>query len=263
MPQTSPEPATRRLLNVPALASAHFSRNLIVRAVCELRFPTLFEFDDVTPPRAFANALRKEYPNYETLMLQPGDVGVMPVRAHAFRSKKQKWTATIRAAAVTLETDHYSSFEEFHVRLSSIVAAASQVIDSDMFTRVGIRYINHLPCSAGEIGKWISPRLTGSAVGAGDLGDVEEYTQIVRGPTEVGGFFMRHGVLQLGAGRGEAASQAYLLDFDMYSEDVAASRVLDVVKDLHALEFNLFMWSLGPAAQEYLGTSTLGKGSER
>lgn len=199
MAQTSSENAPRRLLNVPAVARAHFTRNLIVRAVCELRFPTLFEFDEGAPPRTFANALRKEYPNYEVLLVQPGEPGAVPVRAHAFRSKKQRWTATLRAAAVAIETEHYSSFEEFFGRLSGLVKAAMQVIDSDIFTRVGLRYINHVPCSVDAIGEWISADLTGSAVGSGVLGDVQEYTQVIRGPTDVGGFLIKHG-LRLVAG---------------------------------------------------------------
>lgn len=52
-------------------------------------------------------------------------------------------------------------------------------------------------------------------------------------------------------------AQEYLLDLDLYAEDVAAESALNTVQTLHDHEFNLFMWSLGPAARAHMGASTL------
>ena len=67
-----------RTLTVPAMGPAHFIRNFIDQAVCELRFPTLYELEGPKPPAKFALALRKEYPIQELVesvnlgSVQPG-----------------------------------------------------------------------------------------------------------------------------------------------------------------------------------------------
>ncbi len=53
-------PATPpKLLSVPDVGSAHYEQNFIRLAVCELRFPTLFEVE--APPLALSKAVRKEW----------------------------------------------------------------------------------------------------------------------------------------------------------------------------------------------------------
>ncbi|MBA2591801.1 MAG: hypothetical protein H0U97_05865 [Gammaproteobacteria bacterium] len=51
-------------LNVPRADAARFSKNLIRLAVCELRFPTLFELE-AERPLEFNKAVRKEYPLHD------------------------------------------------------------------------------------------------------------------------------------------------------------------------------------------------------
>ena len=53
----------RAALNVPASGPAHYERNFIRQAVCELRFPTLYELEAPKPPASFALALRKRDSN--------------------------------------------------------------------------------------------------------------------------------------------------------------------------------------------------------
>src|SRR5205085_1336055 len=56
-------PVTRKAhLSVPAVEHQHFDTNFIRTAVCEARFPTLYEIDGPRPPTEFAHALRQEYP---------------------------------------------------------------------------------------------------------------------------------------------------------------------------------------------------------
>jgi len=246
-------PATLpKVLSVPDVASAHYKQNLIRLAVCELRFPTLFEVEAETPPLALSKALRKEYPTHEHLKNVNVNLGGLAhSNAHAFRSKKGRWSVTLRAAALSLETSHYDSFEEFAERLAFVVKAGESTIDSDFFTRVGLRYINILPCQPDKAAEWINPVLVG-ALGVGVFGSVSEYWQRVQGPTEMGGYTFTHGV-QVQPG---TQPREYLLDFDFFKEDVAVADTLAVVKKLHELEFSMFHWSLGPKAKEHLGPST-------
>jgi uncharacterized protein (TIGR04255 family) len=95
---------SQRMLSVPDAGSAHYQKNFIRLAVCELRFPTLFEVEAETPPLGLSKALRKEYPTHELLKNVAVNLGgIAHSNAHAFRSKKGRWSVTLRAAALSLE----------------------------------------------------------------------------------------------------------------------------------------------------------------
>lgn len=252
---STPAPPVK-LLNVPPAGAAHFSKNFIRLAVCELRFPTLFELESDRPPLGFSKALRKEYPSHDLLKdVNVNAGGLAQATAHAFRSKNRRWTVTLRAAALSLETSQYDAFEEFEARLAFILDAAKTTIDSDFFTRVGLRYINALPFNVSEIKDWVNASLV-TPLGDGTFGDVDEHWQGVRGTTEVGGYNFRHGI----AINPQAGGKEYVLDFDFYREDVTVAETVATVRKLHELEFSMFVWSLGPKAKEHLGPSTLRRG---
>ena len=239
-------------LNLDPLSAAHFGRNFIRLAVCEVRFPTLFELESERPPTAFSKALRKDYPTHELLKdVNINAGGLAQATAHAFRSRKGRWTIALRASALSLETSQYDSFAELEERLATLLEAARETIDSDFFTRVGVRYINALPFSVSDIREWVNPSLV-SPLGEGTYGDVEEHWQSVRGTTAVGGYNFRHGL----ASNPEGGKKEYILDFDFYREDVLVADTVKTVRELHDLEFSMFVWSLGPKAREHLGPST-------
>lgn len=242
-----------RFLNVPEVEAAHFDRNFITQAVCELRFPTLFELDSPKPPLAMAQALRKEYPTYERLNdVNVGPGGVAQANVHAFRSKHGHWRVVVRTSAITLETTRYDSFKDFQARLELLLKAAEKTIDSNFFTRVGLRYINTIPFGEDDIRQWVNPELVG-ALGAGVYGDVQEHSQRVGGQTEVGGFLFQHGL----AIDNQQQKRRYVLDFDFFSEDVPVSEAIKISSALHEQEFAMFCWALGPNAKRHLGPSTL------
>lgn len=242
-----------RVLTLPSVEPAHFARNFIKQAVCELRFPTLFELESVRPPTGFAQALRKEYPIYAGLNdFNVGPGGVAQAQAHTFKSKRSNWTVTLRASAISLSTSNYDSFEGFEERLAFLVTAAAKVIDSDFFTRVGLRYINSIPFGAADIHEWVNPALVG-VLGSGIYGDVQEHSQRVIGITAFGGYSFQHG-LGLAVG---GKQQEYVLDFDFFCEDVAVNETIEVARKLHEQEFAMFNWALGERSREQLGPSDL------
>jgi len=238
-----------RLLNVPQAQPAHYARNFIRNAVCELRFPTIFEIEDQRPPNGFWRALRKDFPMHAVLSgVQVGPASVAKANAHQFTSKRSRWSVVLKPSSITLETARYDSFKEFEAQLQTVLQAAKQTIDSDFFTRVGLRYINTLPCTAKDADGWINPSLVGPLV-EGVYGDVEVHYQQVRGLTDCGGYTFQHGI---GVDAGQNVGKGYLLDFDFYSEEVAVEDALPVVRRLHQHEFSLFSWTLGDRARDYL-----------
>ncbi len=240
-------------LSLELVEPAHFERNFIRQVVCELRFPTNFDLDGVRPPLEFAKALRKEYPNYEARNeVNMGLGGVAKANLHAFSSKGMRWTVTIRASVISIETTQYSSYRDFQDRIASVVHAARKVIDSDFFTRIGLRYINVVPYDSDEIKDWINPDLVGP-LGDGVYGSVQEYSQRVIGSIEGGGnYLFQHGV---GMPDGVNA-RGYALDLDFSENDVSVEDAVSVAEKLHRYQFSMFMWALGDKAKTYLSESS-------
>jgi uncharacterized protein (TIGR04255 family) len=249
---TGDQSASGRTLSVPAVPQAHYSKNLIATAVCELRFPVMFELDDGRPSPDFARALRKDYPNYAFRKdIALGEGGMAHVPGHAFSSKNKKWTIVLRNSALTLETSNYESYEDFESRLAVLIEASQKAIDSDFYTRVGLRYINLLPVNAPDVSGWVNPNLAGP-LATGVYGDVLELWQRVRGRTDIGGYNFSHGVQQAAEGPSK-----YVLDIDFFRDDaVDLKETRSLVRKLHDQAFSLFVWTLGPKALSHLGPST-------
>ncbi|MCA8258719.1 TIGR04255 family protein [Burkholderia sp. AU31624] len=246
-------PSEKRVLNIPPAAKTHFPRNLIGQAVCELRFPTIFEIEDRKPPAAFWKTMKHSFPLHDVLNnVNVGPGSVVQVNAHQFRSKQGRWVAVLRPSAITLETSRYTSFEEFEQQLKIVVDAAERTIDSDFFTRVGLRYINRLPCKVDEVDGWLNESLA-RPLSDNVFGDVSEYWQQTRGQTYLGGFLFQHGIALDAKNQ---TSRNYILDFDLYREDVDISEAMDTIRKLHELEFSLFSWALGDKARHYLQSDT-------
>jgi uncharacterized protein (TIGR04255 family) len=217
-----PSELPKKTLNVPAAPRAHYRRNFIQSAVCELRFPTVLELEK-NAPLEFSKHVRKEYPKYtrqKNLDLLAG--GLEQATGHLFQSKNGRWTVTVRAAAISLQTSNYDSYDEFRKRLAFVLSASKSTIDSEFFTRIGLRYVNAVPFSPEAIRDWVNPELIG-VLAAGTYGSVTEHWQRVRGITEIGGYTFQHGISQ--SGEAALASPAangtqYVLDFDFFKEDV-------------------------------------------
>jgi uncharacterized protein (TIGR04255 family) len=241
---TSNSTVPQKPLAVPAVERKHFARNFLKTAVCELRFPTLLELDSPRPPLEFARALRHEYPTQEVVSsLNLGTTAKQA--AHVFKSKKGLWAVTLRTSSLALETSRYDSFDEFESRIGMLVEACQSFIDSDFFTRIGVRYVNAFPYDREAIAEWINPELVGS-LHKGAFGDAIEFSQQVRGTTEVGGFLMQHGIVQ------DGKEPSYGLDLDFYAEDVDVKSAMQVVRELHKRQFDLFMWAVAGEAKRRL-----------
>lgn len=244
MADASNSTAPSKPLAVPSVERRQFARNFIKTAVCELRFPTLLELDSPRPPLEFAKALRREYPTHD--VVSSVNLGTSAKQsAHTFKSKRGQWSVTLRTASLSLETHSYESFDDFEARIGALVDACQSFIDSDFFTRIGVRYVNAFPYDRATITDWINPDLAGT-LHSGIFGDASEFAQQVRGETSVGGFLLQHGIVQ------DSKEPSYGLDLDFYAEDVEVSAAKQVVRALHEREFDLFMWAISSEAKRRL-----------
>lgn len=151
-------PDDRFPLNVPRVDPVAHPRNAIQVAVCELRFPTLPELEE-RPPVVLQKRLRKTYPHSEPgTTVSIGPLAIQQEKRFLFKSKRRDWTVAFRASALSIETTAYTDFLDFRARLTSLLDATTSLIDSDFFTRIGLRYINTIPIS-GALNGWINPML--------------------------------------------------------------------------------------------------------
>lgn len=173
-----------------------YKHNLLRQAVCEFRFPTLMELGDSRPPSSFVKALRKEYPNLELaneLTLGIGGASNGSNNTHIFRSTKFTWTVTLKQSAFSIETNAYTNYAQMKERVLRVVEAASKIIDSDFFTRVGLRYINVINKGADPIDGWVNPELV-SPLRSGYFSGIQEYAGRLQLASPDGSCLLQHGL---------------------------------------------------------------------
>jgi uncharacterized protein (TIGR04255 family) len=210
--------------------------------------PRLLEYETATPV-ALSNLLRKDFPNYER---QEGlsisfDISRKEIK-HLFKTKKGEWAVLFKASAIALETSKYRHFDDLKDRLQNLLEKSKSFLDTDFFTRVGLRYINRIPIGDEKFDEWIRAELV-SPIASGAYGNVTRFYQEVRGPAANGHYTFRHGF----ADAEKAEKKLYDIDFDFYNENVPFDSVLPMVADFNHQSFSFFCWAIGAKTRERLG----------
>lgn len=240
------------LVNLRSDNVDRYKRNFLRQAVCEFRFPTLMEIGEQRPPADFVSALRKEYPHLElgnevTLGIDGGSNGFN--NSHILRSAKLTWTVSLKQSAVSLETTAYTNYAQLRERVLRVVAAASKVIDSDFFTRVGLRYINVIDTDEDPANGWVNPELVGPIL-SGHFEGIKEYGGKLQLMAEDGGCLLQHGVRFQEQHGGSMPK--YMLDIDSFRNEVPIDSAADALDAMHSQAFDMFDWAIGAKAREQL-----------
>jgi uncharacterized protein (TIGR04255 family) len=231
-------------LTLPDVERARFQKNFIKTAVCELRFPALLEFE-TKPPVQLQKELRKEFPNYQR---QHGlSLDGQEETRHILRSRKRNWLISFKASSIALETSSYTDFDDFFAQLETIIKKSSPLLDTDFFTRVGLRYMNEIRIEDETLEGWIREELIAPTKDV--YGPLERFIQEVRGQTSSGKYTFRHGI----PGVEENKRDLYTIDFDFHKENVEFDKVLPLVSEFNKESFRFFLWAIGPKIKERLG----------
>jgi uncharacterized protein (TIGR04255 family) len=242
-----PEPSRGSVLSVPAVNPITYSRNFIRQAVCELRFPTLLALEQGEPPIDFQKVLRRAYPHFERkAQLVIEGTEAKPRYRYLFKSRDQHWFASLTSSTISLETTQYTEFSELHRRLRTLVDDVKELLDTSFFTRIGLRYINVLPTKDRDVKGWVNDDLV-RPLTQGTYGDPVTFWQEVRGSCEKGFYSFRHGLMP-----DDSEARPYVLDFDLYQENVEFGDLDKVLDELHTNGFAIFSWTLGPQALDWL-----------
>jgi uncharacterized protein (TIGR04255 family) len=240
-------------LSLPDIDRARFEKNLIKTAVCELRFPALLEYETKRPVE-LQRELRKDFPLYDRQQAVSVNSPDKEVR-HLLRSRTGEWLVSFRPWSIALETSRYTQFEEFAKKLETVLEKSKSFLDTDFFTRIGLRYINEVHIENGNPDGWIRDELISPLV-RGVYGRVDRFLQEVRGTTKSGKYTFRHGIV----GTEDDKRDLYTIDFDFYSENVELDAVLRTVSEFNVESFRFFLWAIGPKARERLGKIVPEKG---
>lgn len=127
------------------------------------------------------------------------------------------------------------------------------MIDSDFFTRVGLRYINALPTGRARAG-WINPVLT-SVLDLGVLGDVHDHWTEVRGFASGGGEYS----LRYGYPPQAGKDRDYVIDLDFYALSVDVDDLFPLLDRFSREAHNLFEWCIGDQARDAMRTTSTRK----
>lgn len=235
-----------------------FKRNFIKQAVCEFKFPTLLAMGGAAPPKAFVSALRKAYPVLELNKEVPigfAESTTANGHSHVLKSSKQTWTVTIKKDAVVIETSRYTDYKEMRSRTDEVIKAASGIIDSDFFTRVGMRYINAITTDGDSpLHEWINPSLVGPVEQQGFKG-VADFAGRLRLETDDGGCLLQHGLKHKSGGQVGLPTLVpdYIIDIDCYRSEVPLAETLATLDNMRMQVYSMFQWAIGVKAKEYLG----------
>lgn len=248
----SSEITANDLIRFSSENSKKFKLNFLQRAVCEFRFPTLMELGGSKPPASFVTALRKDYPYMEvTNEVTIGlDSSHDTNHSHNFKSQKGTWSISLKQNSFVIETTTYSRHEKMRERIEQMLAAAMPVIDSDFFTRIGLRYINLIDIGEDPLAGWICDELTAPLRTKLFYG-VSEFGGNMLIQAEDGGCLLQHNLRRNPKARdGAIVPPSYVIDIDAFRNDVAAASAMSTIDEMHKQAFNMFDWSIGPKLRE-------------
>ena len=235
-----------------------FSRNLLSDVMCQLRFPEILTISQ-TPPAAFQEAIRDEFPIYSSRMEVPmpkisGMPGNMRLEDqpstvnYCFASEDGTWRVNVTSKYISLACNRYTSWEEFASMLDKPLAAFIQIYRPAYFERVGLRYLNFISRKALGIpnvpyNQLIQPQYLGL------LGDDDVNENATTRATVDAELAIRGGCrakIHAGPGLVKKPGQndpepKFILDLDLYMMgNVAVNLSAGCLQTLHAQAYSLF-----------------------
>lgn len=131
-----------------------YQNNQLADVICQLRFPEILTIN-ATPPAAFQEEIRGEYPQYtaKTEASAPKVAGVQgnlqlinqpPTVNYQFTSADGVWRVNLTSRFISLSCNRYTRWEHFANRLDVPLAAFIKIYKPAYFERIGLRYLNFI-----------------------------------------------------------------------------------------------------------------------
>lgn len=244
--------------NFPQAERKEFPKNFLDTVVIELRFPTLLRLKE-TEPTFISESIRNRFPRYESgKEMQMTPLGTTdPEPVYRFATKNRDPIVTMSASNLALTTKQYRSFSDFSSHIDFLLEKVVPSLDTTFFTRVGLRYINHIfwDCQGEtDIRSWINEDLI-RPLATTAIGALENLKSELSGPLpDRGNYTFRYALPRPGE-----QGPNFVLDWDYYVEDIEVADCREILQDFHDLHFPFFWWALGERAREALNNGDVRK----
>jgi uncharacterized protein (TIGR04255 family) len=122
----------------------------LIRVVAQIRFPLITSVEKQEFIAPFQEAIRKVYPVLraeQSRSVVLGPQGVTETRSSIiwrFLDKSSTWRVSLAPEFLALETERYSSRNDFLQRLGVLMSALKEHVDPQVIDRLGIRYIDRI-----------------------------------------------------------------------------------------------------------------------
>ncbi|SDH33591.1 TIGR04255 family protein [Sinosporangium album] len=231
------------------------------RVLAQVRFPSLTKLQGSDAISPFAQRVTADFPFFEELrqtvfQFTPSGVATEPTdqRVWLLRSIDERWTVTVTASTVSLETTAYRSRTEFAERFGNVIGAFAEIMNPPRVERLGIRYINRL---AGQY--WLAelPKLVQPEVLGGLAVPLEGSSTLRVSLTETvfqndaRGIQAKWGVLPkdtfVDPSLPPIADVSWILDLDSFSQrqrEFDVDELSDELRDLAAQAYRMFRWAV-------------------
>ena len=132
-----------------------------------------------------------------------------------------------------------------------VVDAAAKIIDSDFFTRIGLRYINSIDREEDPTDGWVNPDLV-IPIRSGQFTGFQEYAGKIQLAAPDGGCLLQHGIKVKPKHEGKDTQAEYLIDIDAYRNEVSLNDAAVAMDAIHSQAFDVFDWAIGDKSRDYL-----------
>ena len=138
-----------------------YRNNQVGEVICQLRFPEILSIS-ATPPVAFQELIRKDFPQYSARQETPapkisGTPGNLSLENqpstinYQFVSADGVWRVNLTSKFISLACCRYTCWEDFAKRLDKPLVAFIKTYQPAYFERVGLRYLNFISRKALEL----------------------------------------------------------------------------------------------------------------
>jgi uncharacterized protein (TIGR04255 family) len=253
-------------LTGPAPREVPLPRAPLVRVIAQVRFPTILAVRQPDRMIELQEVIRTDYPELRPEQSQnirlkaDRDPEVESSIIWRFVDISGRWQAAIAPDFAALETDAYTSRDDFLGRLAKLFGAVEAALKPRLATRLGLRYIDRLQGPAVEnIATMVRPEMLGLA------GPFRERVRRVSGEALLdateGRVRARWGLLPPGASFDPAAAApidtaSWMLDLDMFREErreFVCDALLAEVQAFAKRIYTIFRWAVTNDFLRYYG----------
>lgn len=249
----------------------------LVRVLGQVQFARIVNIGKEQFIGDFQDAVRRQFPVMERDLAQSIEVNLAggnvshtlgeEVIWRLFDSRRN-WRVSLAPSALTIETMHYTSREEFLGQVRVLIDALAETIQPSLATRVGFRYVNRMDRQEDidELERLVEPELIGLSSAPLRSG-VQMAVSQAQCKTAEGLLLARWGLLPAGSTHDPdmappSGMQSWFLDIDSFTTEglpedgFVADPLVTMIDRMADRAYAFFRWSVTPQFLERFGERT-------